>query len=297
MAMKNLNLSLKKNKFNLIVVFFSTILFVLLFSVSANSAPFDAGFAMPEVKVDMDAMQHDPVPMTLQMLLYLSMMTLIPYMFVCCTAFIRISIIFSFLKSSMGLSKGVPKQVWVGIGLMLTFFVMAPVALQIEKNAYDPYIHKQISFQQFVSRTSKYAMKFMQKNTRKNDLAFFVKMSGVKPDSPTVKGKGETIKVNGKYIRKPSKQGQKYINMIKNPPFHILLAAFMISEMKTGFYIGFIIYLPFLCIDMITAATLMAMGMFMLSPMGFSLPCKMMCFVMIDGFNVMSEGLVKSYRY
>ena len=287
---------MKKYKFNLIVVCFSTIIFLLLFSSSVDSAPFDAGFAMPEVKVDMDAMQHDPVPMTLQMLLYLSMMTLIPYMFVCCTAFIRISIIFSFLKSSMGLSKGVPKQIWVGIGLMLTFFVMAPVAHQIERNAYDPYIHKQISFQQFVSRTSKYAMKFMQNNTRKNDLSLFIRLSGVKPDPPT-KGKGETIKVNGKYVRKPSPKTQKYENMMHNPPFHILLAAFMISEMKTGFYIGFIIYLPFLCIDMITAATLMSMGMFMLSPMGFSLPCKMLCFVMIDGFNIVSEGLVKSYRY
>ena len=294
--MKNLSLSLKKYKFNLIVVCISTILFVLLFSNSADSAPFDPGFVMPEVKVDMDAMQHDPVPMTLQMLLYLSMLTLVPYMFVSCTAFIRISIIFSFLKSSMGLSKGVPKQVWVGIAMMLTFFIMAPVAQQVEKNAYDPYIHKQISFQQFVSRTGKYAMKFMQNNTRKADLILFIKLSGVTPDPPT-KGKGEMIKVNGKYVRKPSAKTQKFQNMFRNPPFQVLLAAYILSEMKTGFCVGFLIYLPFLCIDMITAATLMAMGMFMLSPMGFSLPCKMMCFVMIDGFNILVEGLIKSYRY
>lgn len=294
--MKNLSLSLKKYKFNLIVVCISTILFVLLFSNSADSAPFDAGFAMPEVKVDMDAMQHDPVPMTLQMLLYLSMLTLVPYMFVSCTAFIRISIIFSFLKSSMGLSKGVPKQVWVGIAMMLTFFIMAPVAQQVEKNAYDPYIHKQISFQQFVSRTGKYAMKFMQKNTRVSDLKLFVVLSGVKPDPPN-KAKGKTIKVNGKYIRKPSPNTEKFQKMMKDPPFQVLLAAYILSEMKTGFCVGFLIYLPFLCIDMITAATLMAMGMFMLSPMGFSLPCKMMCFVMIDGFNILVEGLIKSYRY
>lgn len=277
-------------------------LFVAAFlpeQAEAAKNDFNSGFAMPSVKVDMEAMQSEPVPMTLQLLLYMSMLTVIPYLFICCTSFIRISIIISFLKSNLGLSRGVPKQVWVGLGLMLTMFVMAPVMNKAEQEAYQPFMAKQISYETFLKRLTKPVTEFMRKNTRAKDLEFFVIMSGIKPDNKAKSrdGHAERIEKDGKWIMKPTPQSIKFEKTIKNPPFHVLLAAFMISEIKTGFYIGFIIYLPFLCIDMITAATLMAMGMFMLSPMGFSLPCKMMCFVMIDGFEILCEGLVKSYRY
>lgn len=287
--------------FRACVILALSFLALALFSDPAEAAKneFNSGFAMPSVKVDMDAMQREPVPMTLQLLLYMSMLTVLPYLFICCTSFIRISIIISFLKSNLGLSRGVPKQVWVGLGLMLTLFVMAPVMTKAEKEAYEPFLAKKISYETFLKRMAKPVTDFMRRNTRTNDVKLFVTLSGVKPDSKSRSrdAKGKTYLKNGKYVRVPSAQSAKFEKMVKNPPFHVLLAAFMISEMKTGFYIGFIIYLPFLCIDMITAATLMAMGMFMLSPMGFSLPCKMICFVMIDGFEVLCEGLVKSYRY
>ncbi len=281
---------------------FKIFLFVLAASLLSlgeawAQSGFDSGFAMPSVKVDMDAMQSEPVPMTLQILLYLSMLTVLPYLFICCTSFIRISIIISFLKSNLGLSRGVPKQLWVGLGLMLTLFVMAPVMTRVEKEAYEPFLAKRITYSVFLQRLSRPVLDFMRKNTRTNDLKLFISLSGIKPDHANSGDKAKYVKKGGKYVRTLSAASQKFEKTLKDPPFHILLAAFMISEMKTGFYIGFIIYLPFLCIDMIVAATLMSMGMFMLSPMGFSLPCKMMCFVMIDGFEILCEGLVKSYRY
>lgn len=237
-------------------------------------AGFDSGFALPNVKLDFDAMEREPVPMGLQLLLYLSMLTLIPYMFISCTSFIRVSIILSFLKSNIGLTKGIPKQVWTGLGIMITLFIMAPVFSKADAEIITPYKHGQISYEQFVSKMQVPVMDFMKKNTRTSDLKLFTRLAN------------------------PKTKDSKVLNQaLQKPSFFVLLAAFMISELKTGFYIGFIFYLPFLCVDMIVAASLMSMGMFMLSPMGFSLPCKMMLFVTIDGFELLVEGLAKSYRY
>ena len=250
------------------------LILLLMVAPAFAQAGFDSGFALPNIKLDFDAMEREPVPMGLQLLLYLSMMTVIPYVFISCTSFIRVSIIISFLKSNIGLSKGVPKQVWTGLGIMVTLFIMTPVFMKVDSEAITPYKYRQISYEQFVKKAQVPVMDFMQKNTRTNDLQLFVRLA-----NPKVK---DTKKLMAEF---------------KKPPFFVLLAAFMLSELKTGFYIGFIFYLPFLCVDMIVAASLMAMGMFMLSPMGFSLPCKMMLFVMIDGFELLVEGLAKSYRY
>ncbi len=231
---------------------------------------FDSGLALPKVDVDFGEMQQKaPLARSLQLMLYLTSLSLIPYVFISCTAFIRISIILSFLKSNIGLSHGIPKQVWAGIAMILTFFVMAPVFAKADVGAFQPYIHKQVGYEEFMGKMRVTLMDFMKKNTRVNDLKLFISLS--KPKNP-----------------------QK---LLEKPPFFPLLAAFMISEMKTGFYVGFVIYLPFLAIDMIVASTLMSMGMFMLSPMGFSTPCKMLCFTMIDGFNLLIEGLIRTYHY
>ncbi len=260
---------LRNNIFTLKLLFVAVV-FLLAFAAPVFAQKgFDSGLALPKIDLDFDQLEREPVPMGLQLMLYLTMLTVIPYVFVCCTAFIRVSIILSFLKSNIGLNHGVPKQVWTGLGLMVTLFIMAPVFTEIERNVLTPYMYKQISYEQFMTKLKVPAMSFMQKNTRVSDLKLFVLLS--KPKNPE--------------------------KSLKNPPFFVLLAAFMLSEMKTGFYIGFIIYLPFLCIDMIVAASLMSMGMFMLSPMGFSLPCKMLCFCMIDGFELLIEGLARSYRY
>lgn len=237
--------------------------------ISSAKPAFDTGFALPNVNVDMDLVDKNPVPMTLQIMLYLTMLTLIPYIYVSCTAFIRVTIVLSFLKANLGITHGVPKQVWAGISLILTLYIMAPVFAQADVNVFTPARTQSPDYRVFLKKLQKPVTDFMKKNTRMADLKLFVGLE--RPKNPAA--------------------------ALRHPSFYALLAAFMISEMKTGFYIGFVLYLPFLIIDMIVAASLMSMGMFMLSPMGFSVPCKLLCFTMIDGFNLLIEGLIKSYNY
>lgn len=251
------------------------IVFIIVFLICLTAVPalaqqaFDSGWAMPKVDFDFDTMERQPLQGGLQILIMLSLLTVVPYILISCTAFIRISITLSFIKTSLGATHSVPKQVWVGFALMLNLFIMAPVLTQIDQQAMQPFLKKQITYNQFIVNVQKPMLDFMKKNTRINDLKLFVSLS--KPKDP--------------------------VKALENPSFLPLVAAFILSEMKTGFYVGFITYLPFLCIDMITAATLMAMGMFMVSPMTFALPCKIYCFVMIDGFELLCQGLAEGYRY
>ncbi|MDQ7821800.1 MAG: flagellar type III secretion system pore protein FliP [Candidatus Eremiobacteraeota bacterium] len=236
--------------------------------LAAPASDFTRGLTLPKVDFDFER-PKDPLASSLQLIMYLTILQLIPYFVVCCTSFIRITIIFSFLKTSLGTTHAPSQQIWIGFAMMLTIFIMAPVFQRIDREALTPYKNKQIQYDEFVGKATKPVMDFMKLNTRQKDLKLFVMLS--KPKDP--------------------------VKLYNNPPFFVLVAAFIISEMKTAFYVGFIIYLPFLCIDMITASVLMSMGMFMLSPMGISLPMKMLTFIMIDGWELLVEGLVRSYRY
>jgi flagellar biosynthetic protein FliP len=204
---------------------------------------------------------------SLQIIALLTVLSLAPAIVILTTAFTRIVIVLSFVRQAIGTQVMPPNQVIIGLSLFLSFFVMAPVASDIQKNAWDPYMKKAITQEQALSRAEAPVRRFMFKQTREKDLALFVKMAK---------------------IERP--------RAAKDVPTYVLIPAFITSELKTAFQIGFVIYLPFLVIDMVVASILMSMGMMMLPPVVISLPFKIILFVLVDGWHLLSRALVSSFN-
>lgn len=204
--------------------------------------------------------------LSLQALIFLTALTFLPAALLMMTSFTRIIIVLSLLRQALGTIQTPPNQVLVGLALFLTFFVMAPVFDRIYTEAYKPLSEDRIKFEEAVERASVPLRGFMLRQTRESDLALFVKLS----QSPQPRG--------------PEEIGMK-----------VLVPAFVISELKTAFQIGFVVFLPFLIIDLVVSSVLMSMGMMMLSPVIISLPFKLMLFVMVDGWNLLIGSLVRSF--
>ena len=238
------------------------LLAIALLALSAGAA--HAQLQVPQIPLT-DRPQD--VAATLQILGLLTVLTLAPAILMLMTSFTRIVIVLSFVRQAIGTQMMPPNQVIVGLALFLTFFVMAPVAGDINTTALQPYAQGQITQAVAFERAQEPLRKFMFKQTRQKDLALFVSMA--KMERP----------------RRPS-----------DIPTHVLIPAFIISEMKTAFQIGFVIYLPFLVIDMVVASILMSMGMMMLPPIMISLPFKLILFVLVDGWHLLSRGLVSSFQ-
>ncbi|MBC7319032.1 flagellar type III secretion system pore protein FliP [bacterium] len=204
---------------------------------------------------------------TLQLLGIVTVLALAPSIAVMVTSFTRIIVVLSFLRSSLGTQQIPPGQVITALALFLTFFTMFPTFSQIEKLSWQPYIKGEITFQEAINRGVKPLREFMFRQTRENDLALFVKLSK---------------------IPRP--------NTRDDVPTYVLIPAFMISELSTAFQMGFMLYLPFLVIDMIVASILMSMGMLMLPPVMISLPFKLLLFVLVDGWSLVVNSLVQSFR-
>jgi flagellar biosynthetic protein FliP len=198
-------------------------------------------------------------------LLAITALSFLPAALVLMTSFTRILIVFSLLRQALGLTTMPPNIVLIGLSLFLTLFIMNPVFDSIYKNAYQPYSIGKMGFPQAVEVGAKPLKEFMLKQTRKDDLNLFVKMYG------------------------------KEIQAREDVPFTVLIPAFAISEIKTGFLIGFVIFLPFLVIDFAVASILTSLGMVMVSPMMFSLPIKLIVFTLADGWTLLSTSLVQSY--
>jgi flagellar biosynthesis protein FliP len=209
----------------------------------------------------------DSMLMPFQMLLMLTMLSLAPYILVMTTAFIRVTMVLSFLRTAMGTQQVPPTQVLMGLALFITFYIMQPVGKEINDKAIKPWTKKEITWNEFTDRATTPMKKFMLRNCRDKDLVLFVKLSKTKK----LKSRDAT-------------------------PIFVLIPAFVLSEIKTSFEIGFLIYLPFLVVDMVVACVLMSMGMFMLSPMSISMPFKLLLFVMIDGWELVVEGLLRSFK-
>ncbi|CEP81484.1 flagellar type III secretion system pore protein FliP [Paraclostridium sordellii] len=184
------------------------------------------------------------------------------------TSFVRIIITFSFIKSALGAQQAIPNQVLVGLAICLTMFVMAPTVKQINDQALKPYMNNEIKFEQAIEKAEVPVRKFLLKQTRQEDIKLFVDNSDM----------------NKKKITRD------------NIPLYILVPAFAISELKTAFQIGFLIYLPFLLIDLVVSSVLMSMGMFMLPPVMISLPFKLLLFIMVDGWNLLIKSLLLSFQ-
>ncbi len=204
--------------------------------------------------------------LTVQTLMTLTLLSVIPAMILMMTSFTRIIIVFSLLRQAMGTQTAPPNQVLLGLALFLTFFVMAPVADRIYLDAYIPMSEGKIGLDQALERASVPLKTFMLRQAREPDLSLFTELAKVEP-----------------------------VEKAEDLPMRVVIPAFVTSELKTAFQIGFIIFLPFIIIDMVVASVLMSMGMMMMSPVIVSLPFKIMLFVLVDGWTLLISSLVRSF--
>jgi flagellar biosynthetic protein FliP len=228
----------------------------------------EKALTLPKLSVEVGkATKPEDVSVTLQILFLMTILSLAPAILILTTAFTRIIVVFHFLKQAMGTGQMPPSQVMVGLALFLTFFVMAPVWNKINDQALQPYLKNKLALQDAYNVGVEPLREFMFKQTREEDLSLFVKMANV--DKP--KNRSEV-------------------------PTYALIPAFAISELRVGFQIGFILFVPFLIIDMVVASVLMSMGMMMLPPMMISLPLKVLLFILVDGWHLIVSSLISSFR-
>ena len=204
---------------------------------------------------------------TLEILVLFTFLTLAPAFLILCTCFTRIVVVLSFMRQALGTQNMPPNQLLIGFSLFLSIFVMRSTGEDIYKNSIRPYMDKRISTSLAITKMTNSLRFFMSKQVRKNDIALFYDVTG-----------------------SPSPQ------TIADVPTHFLVPAFIISELKTAFQIGFLLYIPFLILDMVVASVLMAMGMMMLPPIIISLPFKLLLFVLVDGWHLVTGSLLKSFN-
>lgn len=237
--------------------------FIIVNAGQVNAQP----VSIPKIGVNVQPAQNPKeVATSIQILLLLTVLSLAPSILIMMTSFTRIVIVLSFLRNALGTQQTPPNQVMVGLALFLTLFIMAPVGSQINSQAIQPYMSGKITQEQAFNRGEKPIKNFMLRQTRDKDLSLFIRLSK-----------------------------QKNVTK-KNIPLSIVIPSFIISELKTAFEMGFLIYIPFLIIDMVIASTLMSMGMMMLPPVMISLPFKLLLFVMVDGWNLIVQSIINSFR-
>jgi flagellar biosynthesis protein FliP len=246
----------------------------ILFLVSAflvlgpQPSCFGAGINLPGIQFDLDANDGpQQVSGILQIVFLLTVLSIVPGILIMTTAFTRLVVILSFLRHALGTQGSPPNQILVGLALFLTVFIMQPVWERIYQEAITPYQQHQITGEQFLERGMKPLKDFMLKQTRTKDLALFVSLAN---------------------DEKPKNAEELSIASV--------IPAFAISELKTAFQIGFVLYIPFIILDMVISSILLSMGMMMLPPAMISLPFKLMLFVLVDGWNLLIQSLVKSFH-
>lgn len=240
-------------------------LFILLMPVLALAAQ---DLAMPAMQLTLagGAQSPEKVSVLLEILFLLTVLSVAPAIMLTVTSFTRIIIVFSFLRQAMGVQQLPPTQILASLAIFMTVVIMYPVGKQINDNALQPYLAEQIDYKVALDRAQAPLRTFMFKHTREKDLSVFYSIS--KMEAPRSK---------------------------EEVPTMLLAAAYVISELKTAFTIGFLIYIPFLVLDMVISSVLLAMGMMMLPPMMVSMPFKLLLFVMVDGWNLLVGSLVNSF--
>ena len=229
---------------------------------AASAIPGALDRALGEIK----GKQGAPMSLSLQFLLIMGLLTILPSLLLMMTSFTRILIVLAILRQAIGLQQSPPNQVLIGISLFLSMFVMSPVLAKVNAEAITPYAAGTINAEQAIAKGGEGFHGFMLGQTRKTDLAMFADMAGQKA------------------FAKPA-----------DVPFSILMPAFVTSELKTAFQIGFLVFLPFLVIDLVVSSVLMSLGMMMMSPTIISLPFKLLLFVLVDGWALLMGSLVQSF--
>jgi len=234
-------------------------------AISAGAA---AQSSLPKLSVGIDAAKGpQDVSVSLQILLLLTILSLAPALLIMVTSFTRIIIVLSFTRSAIGTQQVPPNSVLIGLALFLTFFTMWPIWSQVNQSALQPYLHHEMSFNQAMDNGVGPVRNFMFDQVREKDIALFVNLA---------------------HINRPKTEA--------DVPTHVLIPAFLISELRTAFSIGFLIFIPFLIIDMVISVTLMSMGMMMLPPILISLPFKILLFVLVDGWHLIVRSLTLSFK-
>ncbi|WP_026888292.1 flagellar type III secretion system pore protein FliP [Clostridium beijerinckii] len=258
---------MKNNKKRIAFTFMMALGIMIFCTISASAAP--SSTSVPQLNIsfgDGSSTPQDYVS-SIKILIFFTILSLLPSIVIMMTSFTRIVVVFSFLKSAMGVQQAVPNQILTGLAIFLTLFIMQPVYNEVNTKAIQPYLENKITQDQAFEEASKPLKSFMLKQTREKDLELFVEIGGVDKENLTK----------------------------ENVSFTTLIPAFAISELKTAFQIGFLIYLPFLVIDMVVSSVLMSMGMFMLPPTMVSLPFKLILFVMVDGWYLLVKSLIQSF--
>jgi len=241
------------------------ILAVLIFAMFPVMAYAEPGLNALSMTVNQDG--TETYSLSIQVLMLMTLLTFIPAAILAMTSFVRIVIVLALLRQAIGTMSTPTNQIVIGLALFMTFFVMAPVFDRVYGEAFEPYMNEEISSEDALIRAGKPFKRFMLDQVRETDLALFVDMSGTEIDE----------------------------EKLDDVPFSVLVPAFLTSELKTAFQIGFMIFIPFLIIDLVVASVLMAMGMMMLSPLIVSLPFKIMMFVLIDGWVLVLGTLASSF--
>ncbi len=225
-------------------------------------------FQIPQIALTLSGGQEEPakVALGLEILFLLTVLSLAPAIMLTVTSFTRIIIVFHFIRQAIGVQQLPPTQILASLAIFMTIVIMMPVGKEINEQALQPYMQEQISFSDALQRAQNPLREFMFKHTREKDLSIFYSIA--KMEQPRTKDDVPTL---------------------------MLSAAFVISELKTGFIIGFMLYIPFLVLDMVISSILLAMGMMMLPPTMVSMPFKLLLFVMVDGWNLLVGSLVNSF--
>ena len=229
--------------------------------------PFADGREIQTLRPGIDGRGPDNLAASLQIILILTVLSLAPAIIMMLTSFARIVIVLGFTRVALGTQQIPPNSVLIGLALFLTAFTMAPIWQQVNANALQPYLAHQINYETAIQRATLPIRGFMFRQTRENDLALYVGLAK---------------------LERPRTQA--------DVPTYVLIPAFITGELKTAFTMGFLIFIPFVIIDLVVATVLMSMGMMMMPPMLISLPCKIMLFVLIDGWSLIAQGLVTSFH-
>ncbi len=247
------------------VIFLLALIFIALMGSICFAE--DVNLPVPRIGISVDEPESpDDYVDSIKILIMLTVLTLVPSFLVLMTSFTRIIVVLSFLRSAMATQQTPPNQILIGLALFLTFFLMAPVYSVVIDDAVSPYLASEISQDEAVEIGSKPIKEFMLRQTREKDLALFLDLSG-----------------------------EEYPESGLDTSFTALVPAFVISELKTAFQMGFMLFIPFIVIDLIVASILMSMGMFMLPPVMISLPFKLLLFVMVDGWYLVIKSIMESF--
>ena len=264
--MKIKNKTIQKN---IILCFLLAMWLVIGSTVQASTV---SSIELPGMNIQLsDQATPSDVTGSLQMILIITIIALAPSILIMMTSFLRIIITLHFVRSAIGTQTMPPNQILIGIALFLTFFVMSPVISQIKTNAIEPYEQGNITQEVALEQGITPLKEFMLRQTRDEDIALFMDIS----DTPAITDDQ---------------------NIVAEMPLYVIVPAFIISELRAGFIIGFLIYIPFIIIDMVVAATLMSMGMMMLPPATISLPFKVLLFVLVDGWSLVIGQLLQTFN-